>query len=108
MAPRKEEDNMSLQIQAQDLLSTNIESLSLEELEEHAQALRQIIMALADGLASPAWSAPVRYNAMHLVKRLALRLDETLSLIDDRRCEQAEQQQATADGRAVALNPPAP
>lgn len=99
---------MSLQLQAQDLLSINIESLSLEALADHAQALRQILMALAEGLASPAWSAPARYNAMHLIKRVALRLDETLSLIDDRRCEEAEQPTATTDGSAAILGTPSP
>ena len=97
---------MSIQLEADTLLRVQIDPLQLADLEEHASALRRLIVAFAEGLASPTWAAPARYNAMHLVKRLAVRLDETLSLIDDRRCEQSEHAASTA--RNASLNPPAP
>ena len=78
---------MSLTVETENLLRVRIETLSLKELEEHAQELRNSVIELSDGLASPKWNANARYNAIHLVKRIAVRLDETLSLIDDRRCE---------------------
>ena len=99
---------MSPQLLADNLLRIRIDTLSIELLQEHAHALRNVLMVLAEGLASPTWSAPARYGAMHLIKRIAFRLDETLSLIDDRRCEQAEQSKTKADANAVALDSPSP
>jgi hypothetical protein len=98
---------MSIQHEADTLLGIRIDPLELADLEEHASALRRLIVAFAEGLASPTWTAPARYNAMHLVKRLAVRLDETLSLIDDRRCDAAEKSESTS-ARRVSLEPPAP
>ena len=96
----------SIEVQAEDMLRLATEPLTLEELELLANNLRGALVAIADGLASHAWSAPARYNAMHLVKRIAVRLDEVLSAIDDRRCDEA----ALAEAGALepTLAPPMP
>jgi hypothetical protein len=81
----------SPQIAAQDLLLEDIHGMSLDELEEHVENLRQAVLALADLNTRPDWiSYLTRLDIRRLIAKLEARIEEVLALIQDWKVEAAQ------------------
>lgn len=97
--------NLSLkspQIAAQDLLLEDIHSMSLDELGEHVEHLRQALLALADLHTRPDWmSYLARLDIRRLIARLEARIEEALALIQDMKVEAAQAANEEERGETV-------
>jgi hypothetical protein len=92
----------SPQIEAQDLLLEDIHGMSLEELEEHVEDLRQALLALADLHTRPDWmSFLARLDIRRLMAKLEARIEEALALIQEMKVEAAQAANEEERGETV-------
>lgn len=90
----------SPQIAAQDLLLEDLHAMSLGELEEHLEALREAVLALADLYTRPDWlSLLARMDIKRLIAKLEARIEQTYALIQDRKAEAADEGERGEEAR---------
>ena len=77
-------------LDAQDLLSLDMESMTLDDLEYHLRRIREVILRLTTLTLYPgARSAYTTQNLHRLLRNLQARLDDALSLMECRKVEAA-------------------
>ena len=93
--------NRSPYLEASDRLAVNIERLSIEELEQYVKSIERVILALFKAsLKKLEMSSFAMANLDRLIKKLRWRLEDSLTLIEDRKAE------AAAETAAEAIEPP--